>query len=182
MVYSFVISAGSTNFILALPIAIGIIVILLGVFSKKKNENTRGIKNTFYTTILVGSAVVIIGIVLFFLLTIPYTVKIGNGYIYVSGSSIDGGSVNVTSNEIESAYIGNIETGNLTLSVRTDGTSIGNINAGSFLLSNNDKAYVASENSTDVIMKLKDGSYLIVGNNDTDALSAIISKYVYNVS
>jgi hypothetical protein len=182
MVYSFVISEGNFNFILLLPVIIGIIVIFLGVFAKKKNENTKGIKNTVYITIGVGAVIVIVGVVLFLLLIEPYTVKIGNGYISVVGSSIDGGSINVTSNEIESAYLGNIATGNLTLSLRTDGTSIGNINAGSFLLSNNAKAYVASENGTDVIIKLKDGSYLIVGNNNTDALAAIISKYVYNVS
>jgi hypothetical protein len=182
MVYSFAISTGNLNFILILPVILGIIVIALGLFTKKKNENTKGIKNTFYITVGVGLSLIILGLVLFFILNVPYKVKIGSGYISVSGPSIAGGSLNVTSNEIKSAYVGNIITGNLTISVRTGGTSIGNLNAGNFLLSNNAKAYLASENSTDIIIKLKSGNYLIIGNNDTNALAAIVSRYVYNLS
>lgn len=182
MVYSFAVSAGSSNFIFFLPIVIGLIIILLAIFTKGKNENTKGIKNTFYITIGVGAAVIVIGIVLFIVLTVPYTVKIGTGYISVSGPSIAGGSINVTSLQIESAYVGNIVNGNVTLSVRTDGTSIGNLNAGRFLLTNNAKAYVVSDNSTDVILKLKSGSYLILGNSNTAMLASIISKSVYNIS
>ena len=182
MVYSFAVSSGSFNFIFLIPIVIGLIVILLAIFTKGKNENTKGIKNTFYITIGVGASIIVIGIVLFIVLTVPYTVKIGAGYISVSGSSIGGGSINITSDEIGSAYIGNIVSGNVTLSVRTDGMSMGNLNAGRFLLSNNAKAYVVSSNSTDVIIKLKSGSYLILGNNDTAFLASVISKSVYNVS
>ena len=182
MVYSFAISGGGFNFISLLPIAIGLIVILLAVFTKGKNENTKGIKNTFYITTGIGTTVIVISIFLFLTLNVPYIVKIGTGYISVSGSSIGGGSINITSSEIESAYIGNIVTGNVTLSVRTDGTSIGNLNAGRFLLSNNAKAYVVSDNNTDVIIKLNSGSYLILGNNNTALLASIISKSVYNIS
>ena len=182
MVYSFAVSSGSFNFISLIPIAIGLIVILLAIFTKGKNENTKGIKNTFYITIGVGASVIVIGIVLFMVLTVPYTVKIGAGYISVSGPSIGVGSTNITSSEIGSAYIGNIVSGNITLSVRTDGTSIGNLNAGRFLLSNSAKAYVVSSNSTDVIIRLKSGSYLILGNNDTAVLASVISKSVYNVN
>ncbi|EEZ92730.1 MAG: hypothetical protein BJBARM4_0671 [Candidatus Parvarchaeum acidiphilum ARMAN-4] len=182
MVYSFAVSSGSFNFLLLLPIIIGLIVILLAIFTKGKNENTQGIKNTFYITIAIGATVIIIGIILFIVLNVPYTVKIGTGYISVSGPSIAGGSINITSDKIESAYVGNIVNGNVTLSVRTDGTSIGNLNAGGFLLSNNAKAYVVSDNNTDVILKLKSGSYIILGNNNTALLASIISKSVYNIS
>ena len=182
MVYSFAVSSGSFNFIFLIPIVIGLIVIPLAIFTKGKNENTKGIKHTFYITIGIGAAVIVIGIVLLIALTAPYKVKIGTGYISVYAPSIAGGNINVTSSEIQSAYIGNIVNGNITLSIRTDGTSIGNLNAGRFLLSNNAKAYVVSSNSTDVILKLKSGSYLILGNNNTDMLASIISKSVYNIS
>ncbi|EGD71944.1 MAG: Putative uncharacterized membrane protein [Candidatus Parvarchaeum acidophilus ARMAN-5_'5-way FS'] len=183
MVYNFVISADSVSLIfLILPIIIGLIIILLGFFGRKKNENTKGIKTTSQITVGIGLAVIALGIILFFAIGTSYKVTVNTGYIYVSGPAIAGGNINVTSGDIASAYVSNILSGNLTLSVRTGGTSIGNINAGKFLLSNNANAYVVSSNSTDIIIKLKSGNYLVLGSSDTYFLASIISKYVYNVS
>ena len=180
MVYSFIISTGWAEFFGLIPLVLGVIIISLGIFGKKKNENTAGIKKTAYITVGIGILSIVIGIVLFFVIQSNYTVAVGKGYISVSG--LVGGSINVSSSEISSAYVGNIINGNLTLALRTDGTSIGNLNAGLFQLSNGAKAYVASENSTDVIIKLNNGQYLIVGNGDTYSLAAIISKNVHSIS
>jgi hypothetical protein len=183
MVYNFILpSPGSIDIASIIMFLTGVSLIFLGIFGRRKNENTRGIKNTSYILIVTGLVIIVVGIFLFFALSAPYSVIIGNGYIYVNGPMIGGGSINVTSNEIANAYVGNIVTGNLTISVRTGGTSIGNLNAGKFLLSNNASAYLASENNTDVIIRLKSGEYFIIGNNDTYLLASTVSRYVYNIS
>jgi hypothetical protein len=183
MVYSFTLSGSeSLSLLILLALVItGVGLVLLAFFGRKKNENTKGIKQIFHITIGLGLSIIMIGVILFFVLGQNYTVKIGSGYISVNGPIMIGNE-NITSSDISSAYIGNIISGNITLSLRTGGTSIGNLNAGKFLLSNNANAYLASENSTDIIIKLKNGNYLILGNNNTSALAAIVSKYVYNVS
>ncbi len=182
MVYSFAFQLpGYTNIIFLIPIISGLVVISLALLFRKKGENSKGIRHTFYGVIITGIAIVLIGIILMFLPSRAF-ITVGHGYVYVDTAAPLGGSINVTSNEITAVYLSNIDSGNLTLSLRKDGTSIGNLNLGLYTLSNGAMAYVASDNSTDVIIKLNNGDYVIMGTNQTSSLAAIITKEVYSVS
>ena len=181
MVYTFLISSGNIFLVLLVMPIIGLLLIFLAFFTKKKNENTKGIKQVFYALILIGVGIAIIGASLMFEMSKPTVTVIGSGYISIETNSIlSAGNINVSSSQIQSAFIGNVNNGNVTLAVRKDGTSLGNINTGLFSLSNNAMAYVATENNTAVFLKLKNGEYVVIGSNNTDYLAGIISKNVFN--
>ncbi len=185
MVYTFLLSIGTgLNLILLVMPAMGVFVIAMALISKKKNENTRGIKTIFYTMLGIGVFMIALGIFLMFQIDMPASISIGNGWVSTNTNSLFGtGNINITATQISGAYIANIKTGNITLSFRKDGTSNGyGFNTGLFLLSNGATANVASSNSTDIIIKLNDGGYVILGDNDTSLLASVFSKNVYNIS
>jgi hypothetical protein len=62
---------------------------------------------------------------------------------------------------------------------RQVGTDYGNINIGIFTLGNNATAYVLSTNSTDLIIQLNNGQYMILGTSNTNALATSFSQNVY---
>jgi len=88
------------------------------------------------------------------------------------------GNKNVTSSEVSTAFVGQVGSGDFTLD-KQYGTNVGNINVGVYKLGNGATAYVASTNSTDLIIQLNSGQYLILGNSNTDALAASFSQNVY---
>ena len=61
------------------------------------------------------------------------------------------------------------------------GLNSGNTNIGVFKLGNGATAYIASTNSTSLIIQLKTGEYVIVGNSNTDALARSFSENVYEL-
>jgi hypothetical protein len=77
-----------------------------------------------------------------------------------------------------SAYLGQIGSGNLTLS-KQHGTNYDHFNVGIFTLGNGKTAYVVSNNSTDLIIQLSSGGYVILGTSDTNALATSFSRSVY---
>jgi hypothetical protein len=86
--------------------------------------------------------------------------------------------MNITTNKIASAYVGQIGSGNLTLS-KQHGTNYDHFNTGIFTLGNGDTAYVVSSNSTDLIIQLNSGEYVILGTSNTFALATSFSQSVY---
>jgi hypothetical protein len=107
----------------------------------------------------------------------------GPGYIDVHSSSFSlipfvNEDKHITSSEIATAFIGQIGSGNLTLN-KQHGTSYGDTNVGVFTLGNGATAYVASTNSTVLVIQLKNGEYLIVGTLNTNAFASIFSQNVY---
>jgi len=78
-----------------------------------------------------------------------------------------------------SAYVGQIGSGNFSLQIRQHGTSYNNINIGVYTLGNGKTATVVSENSTDLIIQLTNGKYLILGTSNTDVLATGFSQNVY---
>ncbi len=114
------------------------------------------------------------------------TVTIGTGYVDVQfagfspNSSIPflSGNMNVTSNQIDSAFVGQVGSGEFTLD-KQQGANAGDTNIGLYKLGNGAKAYIASINSTDLIIKLNSGEYLIVGTSNTDALAASFAQNVH---
>ena len=112
-----------------------------------------------------------------------YGISCGPGYIDVHSGSFSfipfvNGDKHITSSEISNAFVGQIGSGNFTLHKQT-GTSSGDTNIGIFTLGNGATAYVASTNSTDLIIQLKSGEYLIIGTSNTNALATIFSQNVY---
>jgi hypothetical protein len=113
-------------------------------------------------------------------------VTIGTGYVDVQfagfspNSSIPflSGNMNVTSNQIDSAFVGQVGSGEFTLD-KQQGANAGDTNIGLYKLGNGAKAYIASINSTDLIIKLNSGEYLIVGTSNTDALAASFAQNVH---
>ena len=84
----------------------------------------------------------------------------------------------MTSSQILSAYVGQIGSGNLTLS-KQHGTNYDHFNVGVFTLKDGSTAYVVSNNSTDLIIHLNTGKYVILGTSNTDALAASFSQMAY---
>lgn len=82
---------------------------------------------------------------------------------------------------LRQAYVGQIDSGNLTLSKQT-GTNAGNLNLGLFTFGNGHTAYVISDNPTDLIIQLNNnGNYVILGTSNTTSLAASFSQYVYQL-
>lgn len=112
----------------------------------------------------------------------PSTITIGSGYITLHSSSFSIIPLpiekNFTSSQISNAFVGQTGSGNFTLS-RQYGTVYGDINIGVFTLGNGATAYVLSNNSTDLIIQLNNGQYVILGTSNTNALAASFSENVY---
>ncbi len=89
--------------------------------------------------------------------------------------------MNITSSQITSAYLGLIGSGNLTLS-KQQGTNYDHFNVGIFTLGDGKTAYVVSNNSTDLIIQLNCGEYVILGTSDTNALATSFSQNVYSLN
>jgi hypothetical protein len=91
-----------------------------------------------------------------------------------------GGEKNITASEITSAYVSQIDSGGFKLD-KQYGLNYGSTNVGLYKLGNGATAYIASTNSTDLIIQLKTGEYVIVGNSNTDALARSFSQNVYEL-
>jgi len=122
-----------------------------------------------------------LGVWLFFASNTHSTITVGSGYLSIESSSFSGaGNMNITANKIASAYVGQIGSGNLTLS-KQHGTNYDHFNTGIFTLGNGDTAYVVSSNSTDLIIQLNSGEYVILGTSNTNALATSFSHSVYSL-
>jgi hypothetical protein len=134
-----------------------------------------------------GILLIIIGGILFgtsVAISSPSIVTIGNGYINVE-TGFAGGVVssnkNVTSEEIATAFVSQVGSDNFTLR-KQGGTNFGDTNIGRYILENGASAYIVTTNSTSLIIELKDGTYLIVGNQDTQAIANSFSQNVHPLS
>jgi hypothetical protein len=112
-----------------------------------------------------------------------FSMSCGPGYLDVQSPSFSyvpfvNGDKHVTSSEVSNAFVGQIGSGNFTLN-KQHGTSEGNTNVGIFTLGNGATAYVASTNSTNIIIQLKSGEYVIIGTPNTNAYATIFSQNVY---
>ena len=181
------------TFLIVLAIALaaaGIIILVTGVFVRMweapKPYPFGGVgvgKGTRRMAFVIGGIVLIgTGVGLYALGGMPSTITVGSGYVYIQSPPIGTGNFNVTSSEIASAYVGQVGSGNLSLSIRQWGVTIGNLNLGVFTLGNGHTAYVISENPTDLIIQLNNGNYVILGTSNTTALAESFSQSVYNLN
>ena len=128
---------------------------------------------------IIGIVVIGLGVWLFFASNTPSTITVSSGYISIQSPSFGGaGNMNITANKISSAYVAQIGSGNLTLS-KQHGTNYDHFNVGIFTLGNGDTAYVVSNNSTDLIIQLNSGEYVILGTSNTNSLATSFSQSVY---
>jgi len=161
-------------------IAVFVIAIAIYKYSAGKKNNNQGSLSKVIPVILI---LVIIGIPL---ITIGDTsgggssINIGPHYIAINGQFI--GSKNYTSTQVKYAFTENINSGNLTISNRNEGTSLGSLNEGLFTLSNGQSAYIIDVNATVLVVQLQNGVALVLGSSNTTALVAAFNEYVYPVS
>ena len=178
------------TFVIVLAIAlaaVGIIILVTGLFSRPLEApklfpyGRVGVgRGTRRGAFIIGGIILIgTGVGLYALGGLPSTITVGSGYVYIQSPPLGTGNINVTSSEIASAYVAQIGSGNLTLSTRQWGVSIGNLNLGVFTLGNGHTAYVVSDNPTDLIIQLKNGDYVVLGTSDTNALATSFSQNVY---
>jgi len=151
------------------------------VLALATGRRAKSIRRTFIALLTLGIVVIGVGIGLSYFSGEPSTITIGNGYLYIDSPSFGGtGNMNITSNQIRNAYVGEVGIGNLTIS-KQHGTNTGNFNVGVFTLESGATAYVVSDNSTSLVLQLNSGKYVILGTNDTTALVAAFSRSVHFV-
>ena len=168
-------------------IALGAVLIILGLSSrllKAMHSLSVGYTvNNKYVYVTMGIVIIALGGALSYYWAAPSTVTVGSGYINVQFSTLStipfiGGDKNVTSSEISTAYVGQIGSGNFTLD-KLYGANAGDTNVGVYTLGNGATAYIASTNSTDLIIQLNSGQYIILGTSNTNALATSFSQNVY---
>jgi len=126
-------------------------------------------------------AIIVVGFLLSYSFGSASTITVGSGYASVETPFLSGpGNIKVTSSEIVSAYVAQKGSGDLAL-YKVSGTNIGNINIGTYTLGNGKTAYVVSTKSTDLIIQLTSGKYVILGTQNTEALAASFSQNVYTL-
>ncbi len=133
----------------------------------------------FAAMTIVGVVLIGLDVGLYYVASTPSQIIVGSGYLSVESPSYFGaGNMNITTSEVSGAYVGQIGPGNLSLS-KQYGTNAGNLNIGVFTLGNGATAYVVSNNSTDLIIRLNTGKYVILGTPNTSALASAFSQFVY---
>lgn len=168
---------------------IGEILIILGIVflvlftsyflrTRRRNEGTirafSGILIVFVVLMVVGSS--------FYFLnnSSPSQILISNNQITLSGEFI--GNQTFSSDQVNYAFTENLNSGNLTLSNRNMGSSLGNIKEGLFTLSNGAKADVITNNLTVLVVELTTGTDLVLGCNNTMNLAHDFAIDVHPVS
>ena len=164
---------------LIILVATGVALLILALTTGRRAKTVR---RTFIALLIIGIAVIGLGVGLFYATSTPSTITVGTGYVSIQSPSFNGaGNLKVTSNQIVSAYLGQIGSGNLTLS-KQHGTNYDHFNVGVFTLGNGATAYVVSNNSTDLIIQLTSGKYLVLGTSNTNALATSFSQSVYKLN
>jgi hypothetical protein len=186
--------------IAGIMVVIGIVLLVTNLLlrNRLKDRPTFGGKmggigimgvNSKYGLTLLGIALIIlsgfIGIVPV-LTSSPSVITIGYGYVNVESKDfVRYGSIlsvndnkNVTSEEISAAFVGQVGSDDFKLH-KESGTNFDDTNIGIYTLGNGAKAYVATTNSTCLIVELKNGEYLLMGTSDTQTLANSFSQNVY---
>jgi len=194
------------NIIIMVMIVLGVVILVTGlVLSELLKEKRQPYKKIVDVSVGVSIkfACAILGIVLIVLgglmyygisstIASPSVVTIDSGYINVESKSFIhtnvigdllsiSGNKTVTSDEIATAFVGQVGSGDFKLH-KNYGTNFGDTNVGLYTLGNGASAYVATTNSTCLIIELKTGEYLIVGNQDTQTIANSFSQNVHQLT
>jgi hypothetical protein len=167
-------------------VALGAVMLAAG-FSKKLAHllatyslKARPTENR-YVYLIVGMLVLGIGATIYVTSSLPSTITVGPQYVSYQSSFLGAGSMNIASDQIANAYVGQLGQGDLRMS-RTFGTSSGSLNIGLFALANGETAHVVTNNQTSLVIELKNGEYVILGVSDMNAFAESFSRNVYQLS
>jgi hypothetical protein len=179
LVVEFTVESGSVFGLLPLAILgiIGAVFIARGV-ARWRTERTT---SSLVIFLVIGLVAIGVGAALGLSSGTPSEITVGNGYVYVQSPTFTGpGDTNITSSQISAAHVGDLGSGNLSLS-KQYGTNIGELNIGMFTLDNGPTAFVVSDNSTSLVIHLDSGGYVILGTTDTNELASAFSQSVHPV-
>jgi len=169
-------SSSFATITLVILVVTGAALLILALTTGRRAKSVR---QTFVALLVIGIVIIGLGVGLFFSTATPSTITVGSGYVSIQSPSFNGaGNLNATSAHIASAYVGQIGSGDLTLA-KQHGTNYDDFNVGVFTLGNGKTAYVVSDNSTDLILQLNSGEYVILGTSNTNALAQAFSIQVY---
>ncbi len=167
--------AGSASYLIYLgPVVVLIAAIATLVSTKSKAR---------FIALLIVSVLVFSGTYAFihFRSEAPTSIVIGNGYMRISSSQT--GTVNITSSQISSAYVGSIGSGNMSLR-KEHGLNNGVDYIGVFSIDHGKTADVITDNLTsDLIVQLNTGNFVIVGIGGTNftTMVSLFSQEVHPV-
>jgi hypothetical protein len=179
-------------------IVIGVILLVayLSLYNRFKDLPVFGGKivgvgigvNSKYGLAILGISLILLGGFVYGTISAPSlsVVTIGDGYINVKSNSFAptlgmfgaSDNKNVTSEEIATAFVGQVGSGDFKLH-KQYGTNFGDTNIGVYTLGNGAKAYMATTNSTNLIIELKNDEYLIIGTPDTQTLANSFAQNVH---
>jgi hypothetical protein len=169
-------SSSIATIALVVLVVTGVALLILALTTGRR---AKAVRQTFVALLVIGITTIGLGVGLFFATATPSTITVGSGYVSIQSPSFNGaGNLDISSTHIVSAYVGQIGSGNLTLA-KQHGTNYDDFNVGVFTLGNGNTAYVVSNNSTDLIIQLNSGEYVILGTSNTNALAQAFSKQVY---
>jgi hypothetical protein len=106
------------------------------------------------------------------------SIAVTSGYFFSNYDSTADTNKMVWSDEIVTAFVSEMGSGDFKL-YKKHGLDYGNTYVGLFALGNGATAYVTTTNSTCLIIQINYGDYLIVGNQDTQALANIFAQNVH---
>lgn len=174
-------------------VGIGLVIFLIGRLrervSNRKPEDVESADGMKFIKDSSGKSYVPIFIVALIMLAVgaPFTIlhttntviTIENGSFSVAGKYFP--AKNYTSGEVKYAFVENIHTGNITITHKDYGTNSATVKEGKFSLSNGATAYVASVNSTDLVVELTSGPYIILGLSNMSSLESAFSGNIYQL-
>ena len=152
----------------------GVSVLLLAITTGRR---AKTIRRTFFVLLVIGITVIGLGILLFFSSNTPSTITVGNGYVNIQSPSFDGaGNMNITANKIASAYVGQIGSGNLTLSNNMEPITA-TLTSGYLLLEMEKLRMLYPTILQIFVIQLTSGEYVILGTSNTNALSEGFAQF-----
>jgi hypothetical protein len=158
--------------------AIALIIGIISYYSNGKDIN----KGVFTKMIVLFVALLMAGAIITFTTGSGGASKIEVGPHFIAINAQFIGSKNYTSSEIMYAYVENINSGNLTLGNRIEGSGLESYSEGIFTLSNGQTAYVIDISAIVLIVHLQNGNALVLGPSNTTALANYFNKNVFPVS
>jgi hypothetical protein len=174
----FTVQPSSSWIALVSLVVTGVVLLMLALLTGRKAKTAR---RTFIALTIISLVIIGSGVWIYYETGTPSTITVGPGYVSVHSPDLFGaGDRNITKDQIVSAYIGQLGSGNLTLS-KEHGTNEDQYNVGIFTLGNGQKAYVVSSNSTDLVVQLNSGEYVILGTSNTGTLATYFSQSVYAI-
>jgi hypothetical protein len=168
--------AGLADVVYGIVVALLITGVLMALISFRVGKEKRS------RLLVAGIVVIVAGAGVYFVgaPTQPSSITVNPGLVQVEASPFF--NVQVPTAQISQAYVVNLTNWNISVSSRSDGSAFGSYLSGYFSLSNGAKAEVLSTGNTNLVLVLKDGTYVILGPSDFQAFLTSFDQNVMPVS